>query len=475
MQKEYKYEESSRPPLYRAMKYWGKKPHNIWNQLIVENSKPNDIIFDPFSGSAITFFESIKTQRKPLVCDINPISEFIVDVYSREYSFDTINEILASIISNIRTIDNYKYNYRCLCSNCGSETDIYNHRWQDGKSIGYSYKCSSCKKTTTVNTPINVFYVDSGLWKPSFNMSNLKSIKEATLIGFGGNDIRDIWTNRNLDILAHIFSYISDLHEPYKCIFMFAFMQTLHLTTKMCALRSVKTKRPLSTSWGRPAYMSLSKYMEQNPLVQFERSFIENNGVIKALHSRNEYLPLYSYSNKLEDINNCDGIALTLDVKKFNYTGLVDMIIADPPYGNIIQYGELSLLWNVWLSKIYPNYSFNLDDEIIVRSTKSYDIYQKDMTQVLRMCHRLLKDNGKCILTFNSNNLQDWYAITKAIRNSGFLLSKYYLQTNRRSSEANVAAKSGTAISDYYMILCKQGACYSNALLSEIEKEISRN
>ena len=26
--------EEKRPPIYTAMKYWGKKPHNIWNEYI---------------------------------------------------------------------------------------------------------------------------------------------------------------------------------------------------------------------------------------------------------------------------------------------------------------------------------------------------------------------------------------------------------------------------------------------------------
>lgn len=26
--------EKSRPPIYSAMKYWGKKPHNIWAEYI---------------------------------------------------------------------------------------------------------------------------------------------------------------------------------------------------------------------------------------------------------------------------------------------------------------------------------------------------------------------------------------------------------------------------------------------------------
>ena len=83
-------EETSRPTLYRAMKYWGKKPHNIWHELIKMNTKERDIVFDPFAGSALTFFEAIRANRKPIIADINPLTLFIVDVYSEEYSIEKI-------------------------------------------------------------------------------------------------------------------------------------------------------------------------------------------------------------------------------------------------------------------------------------------------------------------------------------------------------------------------------------------------
>ena len=42
--------------------------------------------------------------------------------------------------------------------------------------------------------------------------------------------------------------------------------RSLHLTSKMCIPRGEKSNRPLSTSWGRPAYMLSKKVFEQNPI-----------------------------------------------------------------------------------------------------------------------------------------------------------------------------------------------------------------
>ena len=64
------YTEATRPAMYRALKYWGKKPHNIWNEIIRKYSKTNDVVFDPFAGSGLTFFEGIRAGRIPVVDDM---------------------------------------------------------------------------------------------------------------------------------------------------------------------------------------------------------------------------------------------------------------------------------------------------------------------------------------------------------------------------------------------------------------------
>ena len=54
--------------------------------------------------------------------------------------------------------------------------------------------------------------------------------------------------------------------------------------------------------------------------------------------------------------------------------------------------------------------------------------------------------------------------VRAAIKNSGFNIVDYFSQNNLRSSEANVAAKTGQAISDYYIILSKTGQDKSDNL-----------
>lgn len=454
-----RYQETTRPAIYRALKYWGKKPHNIWGMLINEYSKPNDIVFDPFAGSALTFFESVRFGRKPIICDVNPMTSFLVDVYSAKIDYDELNKYFKCVVERTKNTEIYKENYLCECQYCGKKTDIFNYLYENDICTKRSYKCSACKKTFSETVNYTPKFKDLGLWLPSYDISNFQSICKSTLESFGGNDIKDIWPDASLQLLSYIFNLISSVPEPYRKVLTFTFLQTVHLTTKMCASRSEVTNRPLSTSWGRPAYMYLKNRLEQNPLVQFVRAFSGPNGVINAFKSRDNYLKEYTYSNNIATINNVSGISLHGNTKSLNITPKsVDLIITDPPYGNIIQYGELCVLWNVWLTKMYPQYTIKLEDEIIVKDSESEAKYVDDMSGVFSMCKNALKDEGKLIFTFNSNKANDWFLILQSIKNSNFVVEDYFSQNNLRSSESNVSAKTGQAISDYYIILSKAGS-----------------
>lgn len=457
-------EEITRPTLYRGLKYWGKKPHNIWREIILRNTNKKDIVYDPFAGSALTFFESIKIGRKPVVADINPITLFLVDVYSKKFNLDKISKLAKNIIDKAKNTRLYKQNYITTCSHCGKETDVYNYRVEH-KPFALSYKCSSCKKTLTDECSKQIDVTRLGLWIPDYNLDNLSSISPNFIKNIGGKNISNLWTARNLELLSFIFEEINNISATEKDALMFAFMQILHLTTKMCALRSVETNRPLSTSWGRPAYLGLRSFMEQNPIIQFERAVFGNSGAIACIKSRNAYLPKYTYSTNLKDLDKVDGIVLLQDSKEISSGFKPQLVLTDPPYGSIIQYGELSQVWNVWLERYSDRYRTSLDKEIIINKNNDYSHYVDNMTKVLTNCRLLLYPDGTMILTFNSNEVADWEALEKAIDESKLVMKEKLHQKNKRSSEANIYDKNGLGITDFYLSLGRVDATLEGTTL----------
>ena len=442
--------ETTRPTIYRVMKYWGKKPHNIWSSYIKKYSKKGDCVLDPFVGSGMTYFESIKCSRNPITIDINPISDLCIDCFTkRNINYKEVTKTAKKIIENIKNIDCYENEYLIKCSNCGEITDIYNYKKNVIQTI--SYKCRYCNKIITEEIKKNQKIYNVDKWVPNKKLSKIESISESFIKKIGNDDISAIWSNKNLKILSEIYDLILKIEdESEKEILVFAFIQCLHLTSKMCIPRSDKSNRPLSTSWGRPAYMLSDKVFEQNPVLAFEKAVFNSTGVIKGLKSSEKYIGSVTLQSAKHYLGDSLTILKKIDNKK------IDLVITDPPYGSIIQYGDLSEVWVSWLERYNKEYKIDHKSEIIVNKNKNQKYYENQLTNTFKELNRVLKDDGTFVLTFNSNCNDDWKSLLTSIKESGFYVHNFVLQKNKRSSEANVSAKKGIAISDYYLI-CKKG------------------
>lgn len=69
--------EAHTPP-YKIHKYFARRPWNIFEQLVQNFSKENEIVLDPFCGGGVTIYEGIRKGRKVIGCDLNPLSIFVV-------------------------------------------------------------------------------------------------------------------------------------------------------------------------------------------------------------------------------------------------------------------------------------------------------------------------------------------------------------------------------------------------------------
>lgn len=455
--------ETTRPVIYRTMKYWGKKPHNIWGQYIKKYCPKNGIVLDPFVGSGMTFFEAIKINRIPITIDINPMSDISIKCLTKR----NVNELeiisaANNIIDEIKNQDFYKNEYTCQCDNCGAKAEIYNYKVNGITTL--SYYCQQCHKKITKETNYKETSYIIDKWIPTKKMSDIESISSSFLKKFKSDEIYNLWTNRNLKILSEIYDLILKINDDnIKELLVFAFAQCLHLTSKMCVPRSEKSNRPLSTSWGRPAYMISKKIFEQNPLIAFQKAVFNGTGILKALQSSNNYLGSLLTINGKHYLGNANVILEKIADKT------VDLVITDPPYGNLIQYGDLSEVWVSWLEHYKSSYKIDHQNEIIINKNKDKEYYKESLKNVFIKINKILKDNGFLILTFNSNKKEDWESLFFSLKYSNFYIEKLIYQKNKRSSEANVKAKNGIAISDYYLI-CKKGIWNSKYIHNFLEE-----
>jgi SAM-dependent methyltransferase len=461
--------EDTRPPIYKAMKYWGKKPHNIWSRYIDRYCPPDGIVLDPFLGSGIAAFEAARLQRRCIGFDLNPLSAFFIEVLASpfdELAFRSAYErVIADLLNDPVYLKHYTRPYH------GKTATVFNYRWYAGQLATLAIKTEDGEQAHIKAEPCDVDKVADlekiriPYWYPDDKFPNSPSITHKFVKDLGGDRFKDLWTKRNLYLLAKLFHNIcAERDRNVKLQLLSGFIQTLHLTCKMVYPRSTESKRDFSGSWGRADYMIRRKSMEQNPLVIFSRSCMEKQGVVAAMRDAAAAFPQgvriaeITKSRKLQRralINY--GIVDVADLARYLGPKSVDFILTDPPYAGLVRYLDLSLVWLVWLKHLDRKFSPDLLAEITIKKGHiSREEYRRRLRNAFQQMHRVLKDEGKLVVTFHHQKISEWNEFINAVRMSGFKFDKVTHQYNRRSGESNVANPYGTSGSDFYIRCVKE-------------------
>lgn len=479
--------EDVRPPIYTAMKYWGKKPHNIWRKYIETYTPETGLYLDPFAGSAISAFEAVKANRKVIAFDLNPLTSFIIEVFATDFDKIKFNKEVQRIVDSFKK-DLIYNNYFTTQSRRSNEIAfVQSLKWEDNtiyelgiesteteikeqEELKKKKKISKIIKRYTAQPNeddnlkgINMNGIEIPFWYPDKPFHVSPSFPASFISCLGGNNFINLWTRRNLYILSKIFDEILKCNdESIKKQLLFGFIQSLHLCTKMSVPRREDANRAFSTSWGRSAYICSSRKMEMNALLVFQGSCLGKQSVESCLTSVPKYLKKkpkllnVSYSdkqkNKLTGFDIKYGAVDINTILDFIPENSIDFILTDPPYGGLVQYLDLSTIWLNWLEKYHSKYKANFDAEITIKKGQiSIDSYKQRFTNAIKNLYKLLKEEGKIVFTFHNKELPIWNAFLKSISLAGFKIEKVIHQQNRRTGEANVANPYGTSGTDFYI------------------------
>ena len=115
-----------------------------------------------------------------------------------------------------------------------------------------------------------------------------------------------------------------------------------------------------------------------------------------------------------------------------------DLIVTDPPFGDLVQYSELSDFFYVWLRlglcDRYPEvfqaeYTPKALEAVSnrVRHSDNPDaFYQKVLTEAWSKTHGLLNDGGILAFTFHHSEDEPWVAVLESLFDAGFILEATY-------------------------------------------------
>lgn len=152
-------------------------------------------------------------------------------------------------------------------------------------------------------------------------------------------------------------------------------------------------------------------YMEINAWRVFEG---RARKLAKAVERDSRMKDLFAQEDSKVTLKKGDGFKLLSRLPACS----IDAVITDPPHNDRIPYLELSEVWNAVLGE-FPSY----EDEWVLSNAaargKGRTEFHKGLRHFFRQTARVLRDDGKLILMFNTTDMEVWDILKHAPEASG--------------------------------------------------------
>lgn len=399
--------------IYKIHKYWARKPWYIVEKYILRYSSIGDIVMDPFCGSGCTGLEAIINGRNFIGQDLNPVALQItkgtllhdVDYTSLKFDLDRIEQECKNII-----MDLYQTEEKCPKCGCTKYFKYINIGPKFEGKYSASVFCDHCatkaeKRLLTINELLilkefNKLQIDK--WFPTIKFPD-KFYKDRFSYK-GILTVADMYTRRNLYALSILLESIKRSRPENIDLLILAFTNTVLHVSKLKG----ENVRPLGVN----NYWVPDDYYEENVWFRFKdrSSNLLKAKIIQDERAKQKIKDGVLYGNyKIEKKSALNSMGKEC----------VDYFFTDPPYGEAIQYSELSFIWNAWLNAFYEN-----NEEIIInpvqnkKSKEFLDLLNKS----LNMIYVALKEKGYFTLCFQNKNSAIWQNVIEHCKSIGFKL-----------------------------------------------------
>lgn len=399
--------------IYKIHKYWARKPWYIVEKYIQHYSVLGDLVLDPFCGSGCTGLEAVINGRNFRGQDLNPIALEVtrgtllntVDLLSLEMEMALISAECKGKIMDLYKADE-------ICPTCGG------HKYFKFLNVGpkFSGNISGCVYCPCCNKKSQ----KRGLNENESNqLESLKSLKPEKWVPdtkfpvkfykdrFSYKNIHkvtDMYTSRNLYALAELYDAIQKVKGRNHRLFLLAFTNTILHVSKLKG----ENVRPLGVN----NYWVPDDYIEENVWFRFE------DRVRNLLDAKFEQL---KRENEKREIGLPYGKwnVIKKSATKSMGNETVDYVFTDPPYGDAIQYSELSFMWNAWLEK-----TFQIENEVIINPVqkKTDSTFEKLLFKALKNIYQALKPEKYFTLCFQNKNSKIWKSVISYCKELGFQL-----------------------------------------------------
>lgn len=450
-------------------------------------------------------------RRYPVLNDLSPIATFISKNYNSEIDVYEFQKEAERVLAEAYKECSWMYetnpedgiglgikgeiNYTVwsdvfICPNCGNEIVFYNAAAdpETGK-VNDEFICSDCgiklKKKDCQLAMTN--YYDEALGE---SRTIVKQKPVLINYQYGRKKYNKIPDENDLEILKKI----ENISIPYwfptdrMCegkesrrndkvgithAHHFFYKRTLYVLAKLYDLIEKSEYCDLLRIMFTSQIINISKMNRFRPQVSFPYNPLSGTMYISSMVS--EANPFNAYSGKVKKFsealaNNkgneyCISTGSTTDLNMGDNS--CDYIFTDPPFGDNLNYSELSFLWESWL-RVFTNSKY----EAIVNPSmgKALPEYQELMTRCFKEYYRVLKPNHWMTVEFHNSKNAVWNAIQEALQKAGFIVADVRTLDKQGGSFKQVT-NSNAVKQDLVLSVYKPKEDFTNEVISKAGTE----
>jgi 16S rRNA G966 N2-methylase RsmD len=426
------------PPRYRIHKYWGKKPGNVIAVYIARFTDPvtpvvpvGATVLDLFAGSGVVLAEALLAGRRGIAVDLNPIASLITRVTVEGADPALVRAEGQRLLASLTELRAALFGERC--ARCGAHgeivaTSFVATSFSERAPTRLDLDCSRCGMVTQAPRACDARTRADGSGVPAAGAHPDEAIypgwQMRKLVRAGIARWSELFTPRNLVAVAHLRRAIDAVPEPrVRRALLVSFTAHLAQASRMIADAGASGGGP---SWKLNCYWLPPKGRELNPFRYFENRVEKTARGLLDMQARLGRLPEPERDYRV----------FTMSAERLGdrvAAGSADYVFTDPPYGGEgIQYGELSMLWNLWCGE-----PMCLDREVACnpRQQKDEAAFEARLAECMAAAFAALAPGGVATLTFANKEARVVEALRRACLRAGF---SHLGDTSVRPSAPNV-------------------------------------
>ncbi len=399
------------PPRHTLHKYWGKKPANVVSDYVLRHAPRGGTVLDPFSGSGIVLSESLIARRRVIAADVNPIANLIARVTAEAVDPGAFMHAARDALA---PLDDLRHTlYGTVCHACGGRAERVATAFDGDTPLRAAVDCLACGIHDQAVALADARPAADALPAPGEHPDAevFRGWQMQKLVRRGVARWSELFTPRNLVAVAHIRRAVQSVtDDALRRALTVTFTAHLAQATRMIADYRGDAGGP---SWKVNSYWLPNQWQELNPFRYFDNRVCKT---ARGLADMRAKLGRVVHPGVDYTLHTLSAEALPERVP----AGSVDYVFTDPPYGGEgIQYGELSMLWNLWADS-----PVSLATEICHNpyQSKTHGDYARRLDSAFAAIHTLLAPESRMSVTFANKDATVWDALLTACRRAGFTL-----------------------------------------------------